>query len=66
MIGEKLPHKMVGEFPGLGRGGLDHDGNLKETVDFRSVYSSISEQWFGVDAERILPDAKKMKRFSLV
>jgi uncharacterized protein (DUF1501 family) len=65
LMGENLRHKMVGEFPGLGPG-LDRDGNLKETVDFRSVYASLVEGWFHVDAERILPDAKKMPRFSLV
>ena len=42
------------------------DGNLRETVDFRAVYASLVEQWFHVDAERILPDAKKMPRFSLI
>ena len=58
---------MVGEFPGLSRGkGLDRDGNLKETVDFRAVYASLAEEWFHVDAARILPDAKKMPRFSLL
>jgi uncharacterized protein (DUF1501 family) len=66
LIGEGLKHKMVGEFPGLGRGGLDSDGNLKETVDFRSVYASLAEEWYHVDAERILPDAAKMPRLSLV
>ena len=57
---------MVGEFPGLGRGGLDGNGNLRETVDFRSVYKSLAEEWFGVDGERVLPDAKTMPRLSLV
>jgi uncharacterized protein (DUF1501 family) len=66
LIGEHLTHPMVGEFPGLGGAGLDHYGNLKENVDFRAVYSSLVEQWFHVDAERILPDAKKMKRYMLV
>ncbi len=66
LIGEGVKHKMVGEFPGLGRGGLDSEGNLKETVDFRAVYASLAEEWFHVDAERILPDAKKMARLSLV
>ncbi len=66
MMGEHLKHRMVGEFPGLGRAGLDRDGNLKETVDYRAVYASIVEEWFGVDAERVLPDAKKMPRYSLV
>ena len=65
LLGERVRHKMVGEFPGLSRG-LDRDGNLKETVDFRSVYASIAEDWFHVDAARILPDAKKMPRLSLL
>jgi len=56
---------MVGEFPGLSRG-LDRNGNLKETVDFRAVYASLAEEWFGVDAARVLPDAKRMPRLSLV
>ncbi len=66
MLGERLRHRMVGEFPGLGHAGLDRYGNLKETVDFRAVYASLVEEWFHVDAERILPDAKKMPRLSLV
>ena len=36
------------------------------TVDFRGVYASLLEQWFGVDARPIIPDAKKMKRLQLV
>jgi uncharacterized protein (DUF1501 family) len=46
--------------------GLDQDGNLKETVDFRSVYRSIAEQWFGIDGDRILPDAKRMPSLPLL
>ena len=56
---------MVGEFPGLASG-LDANGNLKHTVDFRSVYASLLEHWFDVDANRILPDARKLPRFDLV
>lgn len=65
LLGERVRHKMVGEFPGLSRG-VDRDGNLKENVDFRSVYASLAEEWFNVDAARILPDAKKMPRLSLI
>ena len=58
---------MVGEFPGpRPRQGLDRDGNLKETVDFRAVYRSIAEEWFYVDGDRILPDAKHLPRLSLL
>jgi uncharacterized protein (DUF1501 family) len=65
LLGERVRHRMVGEFPGLSRG-LDRNGNLKETVDFRAVYASLVEEWFGVDAARVLPDAKRMPRYSLV
>ena len=56
---------MVGEFPGLAEG-LDVDGNLDETVDFRSVYTSLLEQWFGVDADRVLPGASAFQRPGLI
>jgi uncharacterized protein (DUF1501 family) len=64
LIGSSARGKMVGEWAGLKR--LDKDGNLRATSDFRAVYASLLEQWFQVDAERILPDAKKMPRYKLV
>jgi uncharacterized protein (DUF1501 family) len=67
MLGTRLRHRMVGEFPGLSHGkGLDKDGNLKETIDFRSVYKSIAQEWFSVDGNRILPDAKRLPSLSLL
>jgi len=65
LLGERVKHRMVGEFPGLGKG-LDANGNLRETVDFRSLYKSLAEQWFGVDGNLILPDGKTMPSFSLL
>ena len=65
LMGTRVRQHMVGEFPGLSKG-LDGDGNLRATSDFRSVYSSLSEQWFNVDAARIIPDAAKMPRMKLV
>ena len=56
---------MVGEFPGL-RTGLDVDGNVKPTADFRGVYVSLLEQWLGFDAARIVPDAGRFARPKLV
>jgi uncharacterized protein (DUF1501 family) len=56
---------MIGEFPGL-RGGLDDHGNLKATVDFRSVYSSVLEQWLGTDAAPIIPRAAAFPRVQLL
>ena len=65
LMGTGVRQRMVGEFPGLTKG-LDRDGNLRATSDFRSVYASLVEQWFGVDADRIIPDARKMPRLRLV
>jgi uncharacterized protein (DUF1501 family) len=64
LIGSRAIGTAVGEFPGLAS--LDPDGNLKATSDFRSVYSSLLEQWLGFDAARVIPDAGKFKRYKLV
>jgi uncharacterized protein (DUF1501 family) len=65
LMGTNVRGGMVGEFPGLAKG-LDKEGNLKDTVDFRGLYSSLLEQWFGVDARPIIPDAPAMPRYKLV
>jgi uncharacterized protein (DUF1501 family) len=64
LLGSRAKGNMIGEFPGLQR--LDKDGNLRHTSDFRALYSSLLEQWFDVDAARIVPDAKKMPRYKLI
>jgi uncharacterized protein (DUF1501 family) len=56
---------MVGEFPGL-TSGLDRDGNLRPTSDFRGVYSALLEQWLGADASGVIPGAKSFARPALV
>jgi uncharacterized protein (DUF1501 family) len=56
---------MVGEFPGLATG-LDDNGNLTATSDFRGVYAALLEQWFGTDAASVLPDAASFARPALV
>ena len=43
LIGGPAQGTMVGEWPGLDS--LDEDDNLRSTSDFRSVYSSLLEQW---------------------
>ncbi len=57
LIGARAKGTMVGEFPGLGS--LDPDGNLRHTVDFRHVYKHVVQDWLGVDATGIVPDAAK-------
>jgi uncharacterized protein (DUF1501 family) len=65
LIGTRVAGNQVGEYPGLASG-LDRDGNLKATSDFRGVYAALLEQWLRFDAERILPYAKGFKRPMLV
>jgi uncharacterized protein (DUF1501 family) len=65
LIGTRAAGTQVGEFPGLTTG-LDEDGNLKATSDFRGVYAALLEQWLAFDAERILPHAKSFARPTLV
>ncbi len=65
LMGSRVRGTMIGEFPGL-TGGLDEDGNLKATVDYRSVYCSVLEQWLGTDAAPIVPRASSFARVPLL
>jgi uncharacterized protein (DUF1501 family) len=65
LIGSRVTATMVGEFPGL-KTGLDDDGNLIETSDFRGVYAALLEQWFGVDAAAVIPNASSFTRPTLI
>ena len=64
LIGSKAKGEMVGEFPGLAV--LDEDDNLRNTSDFRGVYCALLEQWLGVDAAPIIPNASSFTRPALV
>jgi uncharacterized protein (DUF1501 family) len=64
LIGTRAKGGMVGEWPGLGS--LDPNGNLLFNVDFRSVYCSLLEQWFGADSAAIIPGAAQLPRYQLV
>jgi uncharacterized protein (DUF1501 family) len=64
LIGSQVQGKMIGEYPGLST--LDQDGNLRATSDFRGIYSSLLEQWLGVDASAIIPGASKFTRTKVV
>ena len=55
---------MIGEFPGLTQ--LDSNDNLRSTSDFRHLYCSLLEQWFGVDAAEVIPGASSFSRPALL
>ena len=65
LVGARVKGQMVGEFPGL-QSGLDEDGNVVATADFRGVYSSLLEQWLGVDAGKVIPGASSFPRTQLI
>lgn len=64
VMGTRARGEMVGEFPGLGQ--LDDDQNLRHTTDFRGLYCSLLEQWFGVDAASVIPGASGFSRPAIV
>ena len=67
LVGTRAAGQMVGEFPGLAAGtGLDADGNLVETADFRGVYAALLEQWLDTDAGAVIPGASSFPRPTLV
>jgi len=56
---------MLGEFPGVS-GGLDSQGNLRPTADFRAIYAALLEQWLGTDANAIIPGVSVFGRPAIV
>jgi len=63
LIGSRSTGTMVGEWPGLT---LDVNGNQIENTDFRGVYCSLLEQWFGQDAGAVIPGAAGFARHQLI
>jgi uncharacterized protein (DUF1501 family) len=64
VMGSRASGRMVGEFPGLTT--LDDNDNLRHTTDFRAVYRGLTEQWLGVSADGIVPDASRFAPPQLV
>lgn len=65
LIGRRVNGQQVGAFPGV-TGGLDGNGDLVPTADFRAVYAAILEQWLGADANAVLPAASGYQRPTLL
>jgi uncharacterized protein (DUF1501 family) len=64
LIGSRVTGTMVGIWPGLQK--LDVNGNQIANVDFRAVYCSLIEQWFGDDPSAVIPGAKHFVRPQLI
>jgi uncharacterized protein (DUF1501 family) len=64
VMGNRAKGGILTEYPNLKA--LDDHGNLPVTVDFRRIYCSLLEQWLGVDAGAIIPNAGAFGRLGLV
>ena len=65
VMGTRAAGTMIGEWPGLASG-LDENGNVIATSDFRSLQSSLLEQWLGQDAAAVIPGASGFARVPVV
>ncbi|WP_052888013.1 DUF1501 domain-containing protein [Thermogemmatispora carboxidivorans] len=52
VVGTAVNRGIFGEPPSLTN--LDDNGNLKYTLDFRSVYATVLERWMGASAHTVL------------
>ncbi len=52
VLGNSVTKGIYGEPPSLTS--LDHDGNLKYTTDFRSVYATVLDRWIGATSKDVL------------
>ncbi len=48
-VGDKVKGGIYGEYPSMERSDHIEGGNLAPTMDFRQVYATIVEDWFGQD-----------------
>jgi len=53
IVGGRVKGGLAGEYPSLDPAKLDH-GDLVHTVDFRSVYAGLLENWLGTPSDKIL------------
>ena len=53
-VGEHVKGGVYGTYPSLAPADQEEGGNLAFNLDFRSVYSTILEDWFGLEANPIV------------
>lgn len=52
LLGKSIQKGVFGEPPSLTS--LDANGNLKYTIDFRSVYATVLDRWMGASSQEVL------------
>jgi uncharacterized protein (DUF1501 family) len=63
VMGTRAAGGIVGEWRGLDD--LHPDGNLRHSVDYRTVYRALIDQWLGVDPDPIVPGAGALPQLVL-
>ena len=54
VVGEHVKGGIYGEYPSLEPSQQEEGGNLKYNMDFRSIYTTIVEDWFKMDPQPIV------------
>jgi uncharacterized protein (DUF1501 family) len=62
-VGEGVKGGIYGEYPSLEVGKQEEGGNLKFSMDFRSVYATIVEDWLGLDSKPIIGGSFEKVKF---
>lgn len=52
LLGKSVKGGLYSDYPDLSK--LDENGNLRHTVDFRSLYATVLDKWLGADSRGIL------------
>jgi uncharacterized protein (DUF1501 family) len=53
-VGEAVKGGIYGDYPSLEPSKQEEGGNLKYNTDFRQIYATIVEDWFGLNAAPIV------------
>jgi uncharacterized protein (DUF1501 family) len=53
VVGDRVKSGLLGKYPSLAPGDL-FNGDLKYTVDFRTVYADVLESWLKTKSEPVL------------
>ena len=62
-VGEHVKGGIYGEYPSLELNKQEEGGNLKFNLDFRSVYTTLLEDWFNLDAKSIIGSSHEKVNF---
>ena len=62
-VGEHVKGGLYGEYPSLELGSQEEGGNLKFNLDFRSIYTTLLEDWFSLDAKAVIGSSHEKVNF---